>query len=240
MPQHLAIQPGKLYPQPDYSVAVDREGKWTATQVFLCHRNSIVRLMPMPGTPHPEIPFITVDNVTAKVGEGDLAEITCNYAGADPSTTDGPSPSSSTVGLSLSEEPLLSHPSFKDLDDAELEALKGILAGKEKDDTGTNYKDKITSDLGKKALAKIMRGQTSYYSPKIVWRESYTKNRPLRASDLNKIGEIDQPEKAPGLSNQRNWLLNGLTQSQEGSSFRIEKEWLCSDLGGWDPDIYNS
>ena len=239
MPQHLSIQPGKLYPQPDYSVAVDREGKWTATQVFLCHRSSYLRLMPLPGTPHPEIPFITVDNVTAQVSEGDLAQITCNYAGADPSTTDGPSPSSSTVGLSLSEEPLLSHPKFKDLDETELEALKAISSGKEKDDGGALLKDKITSDLGKKALNKIMRGQTSYYSPRIVWRESYTKNRPLRQSDLNKIGEIDTPEKAPGLSDSRNWLLNGLTQSQEGSSFRIEKEWLCSDSGGWDEEIYS-
>jgi hypothetical protein len=36
MPRHVSIQPGRLYPQPDYSVAVDREGKWTATQAFLC------------------------------------------------------------------------------------------------------------------------------------------------------------------------------------------------------------
>ena len=81
MPKHIAIQPGQLYPQPNYSLAVDREGKWTATQVFLCHRNSITRLMPRPGTAHPEIDFISVDTVTAQVSEGDIAEITCNYAG---------------------------------------------------------------------------------------------------------------------------------------------------------------
>jgi hypothetical protein len=58
MPKHISIQPGQLYPQPNYSLAVDREGKWTATQLFLCHRNSAVQLMPRPGTPHLEIPLI--------------------------------------------------------------------------------------------------------------------------------------------------------------------------------------
>jgi hypothetical protein len=33
-------------------------------------------------------------------------------------------------------------------------------------------------------------------------------------------------------------LLNGVSQSQEGKSYRIEMEWLASDRGGWDEDIY--
>jgi hypothetical protein len=43
---------------------MDREGKWTASQVFLCHRNSITKLKPQPDTAHPEIPFIMVDTAT--------------------------------------------------------------------------------------------------------------------------------------------------------------------------------
>ena len=31
MPTHVAIQPGRLYPQLGYCVQVDKEGKWTAT-----------------------------------------------------------------------------------------------------------------------------------------------------------------------------------------------------------------
>jgi hypothetical protein len=65
MPRHVSIQPGKFHPKPDDSVAVDREGKWTSTQVFLCHRNSITQVMPRPGTTHPDIAFIWVDNATA-------------------------------------------------------------------------------------------------------------------------------------------------------------------------------
>ena len=84
MPTHVAIQPGVLYPQPGYSLRIDREGKWTATQVFHCHRNSAAALMPRPGTQHPDVPFISVSQVTATITEGDLAEIVCEYAGAEP------------------------------------------------------------------------------------------------------------------------------------------------------------
>lgn len=239
MPRHIAIQTGRLYPQPDYSVAVDREGKWTATQVFLCHRNSITQVMPRPGTPHPDIPFIWVDNAAAQVSEGDIAQITCNYAGAE-NTTNDPNKTSYTLGLSLSEEPLLSHKKFRDLDEEELEALQAIISGKDKDGSGTPYKDKVTSALGKKALAKIQRGQTSYYSPKIVWRQSTVRRASAASSDVRKIGQIDQPDgRQPNLSDGRTWLLNSVTQTQEGNSYRIEREWISSDAGGWDEDIYN-
>lgn len=239
MPRHVSIQPGKLYPQPNYSLSVDREGKWTATQVFLCHRASITKLMPRPGTPHPEIPFISVDNATAQVSEGDIAEITCNYAGTD-NTTNDPSKTTYTLGLSLSEEPLLSHKKFKDLADTEIEALQAIISGKDKDSSGSAYKDKVTSTAGKKALAKIQRGQTSYYSPKVTWRQATVRKASAAASDVSKIGKIDEPDgRQPNLGDGRTWLFNGATQTQEGNSYRIEREWIASDMGGWDTDIYD-
>jgi hypothetical protein len=239
MPRHVSIQPGRLYPQPDYSVAVDREGKWTATQVFLCHRNSITQVMPRPGTAHPDIPFISVDNATAQVSEGDIAQITCNYAGTDNSSND-PNKTSYTLGLSLSEEPLLSHKKFRDLEEDEVEALQGIISGKDKDSSGTPYKDKVTSALGKKALEKIQRGQTSYYSPKVTWRQATVKKVSAASSDVRKIGKIDEPDgRQPSLADGRNWLYNGVTQTQEGGSYRIEREWIASDRGGWDEDIYD-
>jgi hypothetical protein len=42
----------------------------------------------------------------------------------------------------------------------------------------------------------------------------------------------------PTLAGGRNWLLNGVSQTQEGKSFQIEMEWLASDRGGWDAQIY--
>jgi hypothetical protein len=239
MPKHIAIQQGQLYPQPNYSLAVDREGKWTATQVFLCHRNSITKLMPRPGTPHPEISFMSVDNASAQVSEGDIAQITCSYAGTD-NTDNEPNKTTYTLGLSLSEEPLLSHKKLRDLEADEVEALQAIISGKDKDSSGASYKDKVTSDLGKKALEKIQRGQTSYYSPKVTWRQATVRKTSAASSDLQKIGKIDEPDgRQPSLSDGRNWLYNGVTQTQEGGSYRIEREWIASDRGGWDEDIYD-
>lgn len=239
MPKHVAIQPGQLYPQPNYSVAVDREGKWTATQVFLCHRNSITQLMPRPGTTHPEISFITLDSVSAQVSEGDIAEITCNYAGTDNEDNDE-AKTSYTLGLALSEEPLLSHKRFRDLVETEKEALLAIIGGKDKDASGSLYKDKVTSALGKKALQKILRGQTSYYSPKVTWKQATVRKASAVSGDVKKIGQTDNPDgRQPNLSDGRTWLLNSVTQTQEGSAYRVEREWISSDAGGWDTDIYD-
>jgi hypothetical protein len=239
MPRHVAIQQGKLYPQPDYSLSVDREGKWTATQVYYCHRNSITQLMPRPGTPHPDVPFITLDNAVAEVSEGDLATITCHYAGTD-NTGNNPDQTTYTLGLSLSEEPILSHKNYKDIEAEELEALQAIISGRDKDDAGIAYKDKITSGPGKEVLGKIQRGQSSYYSPRVVWRQSTVRKTSAASSDIAKIGRIDSPDgREPSLPDGGDWLLNGVTQTQEGSAYRIEREWIASDRGGWDPDIYD-
>ena len=240
MPKHVAIQPGRLYPQPDYSIQIDKEGKWTVTQVYLCHRNSAVALMPRPGAVHPEVPFVSVSQSTAAITEGDLAEITCVYTGAEEKEEEDEKANAVyTMGLSLTEEPILAHQRYKDIDGKEREAIQLILAGKEKDDQGNKLRDKVESELGKEVLEKIDRGQTHYYSPRVTWRESWVRDKPAKSSELNDIGNIADPSgPAPSLAGGRNWLLNGVTQTQEGKSFRLEMEWLASDRGGWDPDIY--
>jgi hypothetical protein len=241
MPTHVAIQPGRLYPQPGYTVQIDKEGKWTASQIFLCHRSSAVVLMPRPGTPHPEIPFIAVSQAGVQFTEGDLAEVTCQYAGAEDKEEEAEKANAVySMGLSLSEEPLLSHHRYNDVPDNEREALQLIQSGKDKDDQGNKLRDKIVSVRGIEARTKIERGQTGYYSPRVTWKESWVRNKPAKASDLNDIGNISVPNgPAPELAGGRNWLLNGVTQTQDGKSFRMEMEWLASDRGGWDPDLYN-
>ena len=238
MPRHVAIQQGRLYPQPEYTIQIDKEGKWTVTQVYMCHRSSAVSLMPRPGSIHPDVPFVSISQSTAAITEGDLAVITCVYSGAE-NKEDEKANAVYTMGLSLSEEPILTHLRYKDLDSKERDNLQMILAGKEKDDGGTKLKDKIESDLGKEVLGKIERGQTSYYSPRVTWRESWVRDKPAKADELNDIGNISDPlGPVPSLAGGRDWLLNGVTQTQDGKAFRLEMEWLASDRGGWDPEIY--
>jgi hypothetical protein len=197
--------------------------------------------MPRPGTRHPEVSFITVSNVTATFTEGDLTEIVCQYAGAEEKKAEDEKANAVyTMGLSLSEEPLLSHPRYKDLPQSEREAIQLIQSGKDKDDQGNKLRDKVESERGVEALAKIDRGQTSYYSPRVTWRESWVRDKPATAAELNDIGNIATPTgPAPELAGGRNWLKNGLTQAQDGNAFRLENEWLASDRGGWDAQIYS-
>ena len=241
MATHLNIQRGRLYPQPEYEVSVDKEGKWTANQPFLCHRDSAVSLLPRPGTPHPDVSFLIVTTATIKFQEGDLAEINCQYAGAEATYPGKDEKANATysMGLSLTEEPLLTHIRYKDLADTERDAIQNIEKGKDKDDQGNKYEDNVTSDLGLEALAKIKRGQTSYYSPRVTWKESWVRDKACSAAELNKIGKIDTPGgPVPELAGDRNWLNNGVTQTQDGKSFRLELEWLASERQGWDIDIY--
>ena len=109
--------------------------------------------MPRPGTPHPEIPFITLDNAVAQVSEGDIAEITCNYAGTD-NTDNNPDKTTYTLGLSLSEEPMLSHKKYKDIEAEEKEALQAIITGKDKDSAGLRLQGQGDERAGQEGARK--------------------------------------------------------------------------------------
>ena len=239
MSTHIAIIPGKLYPQPNGSIQVDKEGKWTATQIYLCHRASAVALMPRIGSCHPELAFITLTSASVGYSEGDVAEITCQYSGVEKKDNEK-AHATFSMGLSVSEEPILTHHRYKDLPAYEVEAIKFIMAGKDKDDQGNDMEDFVETALGKEVLAKVERGETSYYSPKITWKESWQSDEPVKSVELNMIAKIDTPEgPVPALAVNRNWLRNGVTQEQDGKAFRIEIEWLASNPGGWDADLYS-
>ena len=133
----------------------------------------------------------------------------------------------------------MTHRRYQNLAAAELKALQTIATGKDKDDQQNVLRDKVTSVRGKEALAKLDRGETSYYSPKITWRESWVRRKAAPANELNTIGRINTPNgPCPALGGGRTWLRNGVTQTQEGKVYRVEIEWLSSNPGGWDTDLY--
>ena len=140
MANHLAIERGVLYPQPGATVKVDKEGKWTASQNYLCHRLDAVKLMPRPGTVHPDITFIECCDASINFDEGDIATIVCQYAGCEDKEDEEDEKANAvfSMDLSLTEEPILLHKRYKNLAASEKEALGGILKGKDKDDQGNN------------------------------------------------------------------------------------------------------
>ncbi len=240
MAKQLAIQRNTLYPQPGATIKVDKEGKWTATEIYHVHRLDAVKLMPRPGTGHPEIGFISVVDASIEFGEADIAVITCQYAGVEDNGGDEKANATYSMDIAVTDEHLLLCHHYKDIVTREREALKGIIAGKDKDDQGNKLRDKITSALGIEALSKIDRGQVSYYCPKITWKEKWVCKRSVGAGELNKVGKIDTPlGPCPPLAGTRNWIRNGCTQEQEGKhAFTLQLEWLASNEEGWDSQIY--
>jgi hypothetical protein len=158
------------------------------------------------------------------------------YAGTE---EEGPTQATYQLNVTLSEEPLLSHPVYSSLDPTEQEALRNIAAGKETDSEANPYIDSVTSPGGLALANRLLRGQTSYLVPRLSWRQSYVSTTEVGSGDVSYVGKVDQPPgPVPELAGSANWLLNAVTSSLEGSVWSIEKEWLASDAEGWDPDLY--
>ena len=295
MATHIQIDPGTLYPQPDHTIEVDHEGRWTITQVFLCHRNSVIALMPRIGTAHPEAPFVRLTRAVVRMAEGDLAEITCTYGGvtdaqdvdddglpnADDEDIDGdeipnesdpdvdgdsipnesdPTPegepeeeegsqasgtgrpgSTYTMAVTMAEEPLLTHPSYRELDANLLAAVRQIMMGKDRSDSGEDLRARAISLGGGALLAKIDRGQTSYFQPRTVYRQSVVTSARSTAGTAGTPGRIGTPPgPVPALEGGANWILSSVNRTYEGGTCRIEREWMASGEGGWDEDIYGT
>lgn len=245
--KHVGIQPGILYPQPDYEADIDDQGKWTVSQLYLCHKRSLVELRPKTRSVHPDLEFCFLKNCKIKIVPGDIAEIHTIYTGIDPDDdgdqqdeqNDPPPQARYSIGIQLNEEPILAHSNYNQIPQAEAEALVAIINGKEADKDGNAYRPLVVSTEGLAALAKIDRGTTQYYSPKITWRASWTSTNRLSANILNYIGKIMTPKGSPpALAQGRTWLLNTVDEEEEGEVVNIQMEWLASDVGGWDPDLY--
>lgn len=239
--KHIGI-PAGLVLQPGATISVDAEGKWSSTLTYLAKREGLARYIPAIGTPHPDFSFMVLSGVSVTVGEGDVAEVVCNFAGTDEGNRNkGKASTVYTLGVATSEEPLLSHNRYQHLPDAEREALRNIGSGKEDDAQGNSFRSQVSSEIGKEILKRFDRGQTSYLAPKITWRQSWVQDTKLDNSDLNDIGNVSSPEgNPPTLAQGRNWLCTAISQTQESQkAFRIEIEWMASDRGGWDDKVYS-
>jgi hypothetical protein len=239
--KHISI-PAGLVLQPGATISVNAEGKWSSTLTYLAKRNGLAGYIPAIGAPHPEFPFMVLSGVSITVSEGDVAEVVCDFAGTDESNRNkGKATTVYTLGVATSEEPLLSHMRYQNLPDAEREALRNIGSGKEEDAQGNSYRSNVNSDIGQEILKRFDRGQTSYLSPKITWRQSWVQDTKLDNTDLNDIGNIAEPEgNPPMLAQGRNWLCTAISQTQESKkAYRIEIEWMASDRGGWDENVYS-
>ena len=226
---------------PELKININASGEWSVTETT---RVDLIRSLPILKTPmgtrHKEYGWLRLDEIDANLEEGEVLAVSSKYMGKiqegqDPDEPDGDATFPKTqLRITTSDEPLLTHVRYDELDAEERKNLARILAGSDDED----LESLITSDLGREALIKINKGIVAYRDPKVEFVRSYTSNTPL--SDLNNIGKIDNnPDDAPTVSAGRSWLFSGANQDHQSTTYDIQLVWELSGRGGWDPDLYN-
>lgn len=222
---------------PELKIRINSKGEWTLTET---KRETLDKALPILKTPmntrHSEYNWLRQDDISANLEGGEILAITVRYTGKieDEENPDSPSFPKTQLRISTSDEPLLSHSRYDEVSEQEKLVLAKIISGSTED----GLDDEISSDLGLEALAKIRKGTTAFRDPKVEFIRSYTTNEPL--ADLNDVGDIaDDPEDAPSIAANRNWLFVGANQDHENSTYDIQLIWELSGRGGWDEDLYS-
>lgn len=96
----------------------------------------------------------------------------------------------------------------------------------------------ITNTRSKELVDYILSDVLTYRQARQIWRESYKSRSIPKGSDLNMVGHIADPKKAPAIADDRNWLFNGMSVVQQGEFYQIVKEYELSGRGGWDEKLY--
>jgi hypothetical protein len=196
---------------------------------------------------HPDIPALRLAKIKAKREEGNLIKVVLTYEVTNPEV-EYPGREKGTIKRyhmepGAGEEPLLTNALFKDLDDAEREALQELLSSNRTKEEFAKADSAVTSATGKKAISKIRSGIEAYRNPALVWVERFMTNQ-LNDVDLPKILKTtnNPPGKCPDAGGDRNWLRMPPTVSpqDDGETWEIENRWELSLRGKWDPDLYPS
>ena len=189
-------------------------------------------------------------------GSGEEEEGSDEGGGEEGSWSMGGGSFTTSFDVTVVDQPILTHPKMASISGGQLEYLKAFMDGArlwelvpEVDGSG---KPKLDSDglpvmkqlgkllkTGSKAFDLINKGVTSYKDI----MATYTVRQTSRSdkSDINSVGKINNPPKAPKFPN-RTWLQvsSNCSMNDDGKTYTIENTWLLSGLGGWDKDLYGS
>lgn len=267
--QH-GIERGVATWQPDFSATRDRDGKWSATHSFRCYLDDVPLLMPTQGAAcqEPGYGFLGFEAATIKNIQGMVGEVTCTFVGSTENDFDfDESEYTVTISTSTSEEPLETHPRYKDLFyngdtpkvSLELDCLQHIKSGRTKfveeiggiqgvfqfrDQSNSNQIVILEGELYE--LAKFFyKGTTHYLASNQIARVRYVKKTRPTDQEYATVGYKAGvpggkrlPPKVPDAPDDRDWLFVGFSVTNEGSVYIIEEEYMLSGLGGWEKLIY--
>lgn len=240
----------------DFVATRTATNKWSASESFTCRISEVTSLIPLKGSACTFLgfEFLLTEGVKVFNIGGDLATVTVEYGGLGRPDSEGGGDGGDDVGndytLELSiesgEEPLQTHPKYKDIDAGEKEIIQNILSGKlvavknksyyyrNADENEYAFEVTIASELGRELIDFLLRGVTTYLVPRTTLRYSYTSRQ---MPSLDGVGKIATPPKGGGTDS---WLYMGAQMTESGGVYEITKEYLKSQDGDeWDDKIYS-
>ena len=173
----------------------------------------------------------TIRNVRRSIADG---RATLTYDEVDATVGDAYS-----VSGTASQEPLATHPYFQPEGKwavSEAEWKKWDKWQKEGTDLTTLT---LTSEGGvgfQSFIYLYLRGFTDYLQPRVSIRVT---DANTTEPDLDELGKIATPPKAPTLDGGANWLMTGCDASEDADgNWEVTREFMSSGPGGWNVYIY--
>lgn len=126
---------------------------------------------PSIGSAYPDDAALRLKKISMEGMEGDMVRVTLYYELPRETSFEfgGGEEVEYSMDYSCSEQPLLTHPNFQDIDGEEKDALMAMASGASPKDTfGKEDKvieDVVKSEAGKKAMEKMRKGQVSFLCP---------------------------------------------------------------------------
>lgn len=126
---------------------------------------------PSIGSAYPDDAALRLKKISMEGMEGDMVRVTLYYELPRETSFEfgGGEEVEYSMDYSCSEQPLLTHPNFQDIDGEEKDALMAMASGASPKDTfGKEDKvieDVVKSEAGKKAMEKMRKGQVSFCVP---------------------------------------------------------------------------
>lgn len=198
---------------------------------------------PAPGSKHPDIPALLMRKLNGKRDAGGIVRVRVEYESNSGEIPGRGSDKVKRYSLrpTAGEEHLLTNYQFKDLSDAEKQALLQLMASDKSAAAFSAALAVCTSEIGIKAVGKVRKGQEAYLSPGLEWVERFT-TKNLDDLDLSKHLKTTEnpPGPAPSPGSERNYLyIAGPAEpNDDGETWNIEKVWKLSERGKWDEDFY--
>jgi hypothetical protein len=236
--------------QSDQKITQGPDGSVQATLSYKCKWISIKQFIPTPLQKHPEFPSLLLYEYSLEKEPGEIGRFDLVYRGVLLNNTDLGKLAQEEATLTISTEPIETHPTFAGKRDAtgnwpasppvsksELNAIDIALR------SSVNYTSSNTA--AQKLYDRKLRGIDSYYRIGTTYRNNYVQTKAPVAGQYAVVGKsiINDSFKqiysnAPVPAEGQAYLMTGLSWRKAGGAYYINQEFQLSGNGGWDSVLY--